>query len=96
MLPRIRESGRPTATIVDVSQMKVLPKGDALGNLKRAESSMPDNVFASVLVGAPYIAEVFMNILMKVRPNAKRLALFAKTPEEAQALIAERRMQLER
>ena len=96
LMPLIRDSGRPTATIVDVLQMKTMPKGDVLGNLQRVEAIMPDNVFASAVVGAPYIAEVFMNILMKIRPKAKRIALFAKTIEDARAEIAERRLELER
>ena len=90
----IRNTDHPVATIVDVTRVKSLPKGDVLSHLQYIESTMPSNVFASVLVGAPYIVTTFMNILTRLRPNAKRIALFAKTMEEAQTLVQQRREQI--
>ena len=44
----------------------------------------------SVVVGAPYMVTVFMDILMRLRPRAQRIALFAKTREESHKKILER------
>jgi hypothetical protein len=86
----IGQVDHPTATIVDVSQIKKLPQGDVLSNLQYIESLMPSNVVASVIVGAPYIVTAFMNVLTRLRPKAKRIALFARTMEEANTLIQQR------
>jgi hypothetical protein len=48
---------------------------------------MPANVFASVVVAAPYAVSVFMNILMKLRLHAKVLAVFTQTMAEAHEKI---------
>ena len=82
--------GRPCATVVDVRQIGSMPKGHALTYLTEIDRQMPDNVFASVMVGAPYMVNVFMDILMNIRPRAKRIALFARTMEEAHAKIQAR------
>jgi hypothetical protein len=80
----------PIATIVDVRRVGKLPPGRPLEELKRIEAQMPENVFASVVVGAPYIVMSFMNILMQMRPRANSVALFAGSIAEAQALIEKR------
>ena len=86
----IRNEAHPVATIVDVSRIKKLPQGDFLGHLQYTDSQMPSNVYVSVVVGAPYIITAFMNVLMRLRPNAKRSALFSRTLEEAHTLIQQR------
>jgi len=86
----LRDIGNPCATAVDVSRMGSLPQGNILSNLTHMEKMMPDNVFASALVSAPYIARTFMDILMRIRPRAQRLALFTKTMPEAHSKIRER------
>jgi len=90
----LKEYGRPCATVVDVTHMGSIPKGDIMGNLKHMEKTMPDNVFVSVLVGAPIAAVVFMNVLTRVRPRAQRKAVFAKSYEEAIKQVRQRYEQL--
>jgi hypothetical protein len=95
LLPIIRDSNRPCATAVDCSQMGALPRdGNFLSILMNVEKNMPPNVFASVIVAAPYGVMVFMNMLMKLRPRAKVLALFTGTMAEAHQKIYERYQQL--
>jgi hypothetical protein len=78
----------PCATIVETSKFKLLPKdGNALEILKNVEKMMPPNLFASAIVSAPYSVRVFMNILLKLRPNEQRPTFFTATVEEAQAKI---------
>ena len=88
----IQSTDHPVATIMDVSQIGKLPSGNFLGHLQFVDSSMPKNVFASVLVGAPYVVTSFMNILTRIRPTAKEIAFFATSFDEAKALV-ERRYQ---
>ena len=84
----LRETKHPCATTVDCTHMGALPKdGNVLSILMNVERSMPPNVFASVIVAAPYGVGVFMNMLMKMRPRAKVLALFTPTIAEAHAKI---------
>jgi len=88
MMPKLRDTNHPCATIVDCTKMGHLPKdGNVLNILMNVEKNMPPNVFASVIVAAPYGIGVFMNLLMKLRPRAKTLALFTKTMSEAQNAI---------
>ena len=88
LLPMLRELKHPVATAVDCKKMGALPKdGNVLTILMNVEKSMPANVFASVVVAAPYVVSVFMNMLMKLRPRAKVLALFTQTMEEAHQKI---------
>lgn len=87
LFPLVQSTGKPCATTVDVTNMGSIPKGNVLMQLTRAESMMPDNVFASALVGAPYAVTVFMDILMRIRPRARRLTLFARTLPEAHERI---------
>ena len=87
LAPLVQGTGKPCATAVDVSQMGAIPRGNVLMNLTQAESMLPDNVFASAVVGAPYAVTVFMDILMRIRPRAKRLATFARTMPEAHEKI---------
>lgn len=90
----VRMFGKPCATVVDVSRIGGLPKGNALTYLTEIDREMPDNVFASAMVGAPYMVNVFMDILMSIRPRAKRLAMFTRTMDEAYEKIWERYQQL--
>src|SRR5690349_6667199 len=81
----------PVATVVDVSHMKTIPKdGSVMQNLQRVESVLPSNIFASVVVGAPYIVVTFMNVLTEIKPRAKRITMFANSMEEAHKMLAER------
>jgi hypothetical protein len=88
VMPMLGKLNYPCATIVETSKFKILPKdGNALEILKNVEKTMPPNLFASAIVSAPYSIRVFMNILMKLRPRAERLALFTATIEEARTQI---------
>lgn len=91
---KMKETGKPCATAVDVSKMGRMPKGNAIAHLSNMEKMMPDNVFASAIVGAPYMATAFMDILMRIRPRAKRLALFTKTMAEAHQKIQQQYQEL--
>ena len=86
----IQAEGKPCATTVDVTQIGAFPKGNVLGYLTQVEKMMPADVFASVIIGAPYMVTVFMEIMMRIRPRAQRIALFAKTHEEAREKVMER------
>lgn len=83
----IKATGKPCATVVVVTHMGGLPKGNALTYLMEIDRQMPDNVFASAIVGAPYMVNVFMDILTSIRPHAKRVALFTRTIDEAHEKI---------
>lgn len=85
---------RPVATVVDISKMGRLPTGNAIAHLNLVERLIPDNMFVTVLVGAPHIAVVFMNIMMKLRPKAKKLTVFADTIAEAHEMVYERYAEL--
>jgi hypothetical protein len=88
LMPMLQELNHPCATAVDCSRMGHLPKdGNVLNILMNVEKNMPANVFASVVVAAPYAVSVFMNIMMKLRPRAKVLALFTPTMAEAHEKI---------
>ncbi len=63
--------------------------------LLNVDRSMPDNLFASAIVGAPYGVTVFMNVLTKLSPHAKRLALFTSSLEEARERIFARYHELQ-
>jgi hypothetical protein len=95
LMPILRELKHPCATAVDCSRLGSLPRdGNFLSILMNVEKSMPANVFASVVVAAPYGVSVFMNMLMKMRPRAKVLALFTQTMEEAHQKIYARYQEL--
>src|SRR5262245_28086501 len=80
----------PAATVVNVKKMGQIPKGNVMAHLQQLERTIPPNVFMSVLVGAPYAATLFMNMLMKLRPRAKQITAFVQTMDEAHALIRKR------
>lgn len=95
VMPMLAELKTPCATAVDTTKMGSLPKdGNAIRNLMNLEQKMPENLFASVVVGSNYMVRVFMNLLMKLRPRAQRMTLFTKTMEEAHEKIRERHKQL--
>ena len=88
LLPILQDEKHPCATAVDCSRIGMLPKdGNALNILMNVEKNMPANVFASVVVAAPYIVRLFMNMLIKLRPRSKVLALFTETMAEAHEKI---------
>lgn len=92
VMAEILASGQPAALIIDVTDAKGFPQGDILGHLRYLESHIPSNVFASILVGGPYIITAFMRVFTQLRPNAKRRVMNTKTIPEAHAL-AEQRLQ---
>ncbi len=95
LMPMLRDLNHPVATTVDCSQMGPFPKDDSVLNvLKEVEDMMPDNLFASGIVAAPIAASMFMNILMKIRPRAKRLAFFTQTIKGAHEQIYARYAEL--
>jgi hypothetical protein len=88
LMPMLQGVKHPCATTVDCNKLGHLPKdGNFLTILMNVEKMMPANVFASVVVAAPYGVSAFMNILMKLRPRAKVLAAFTQTMAEAHAKI---------
>lgn len=93
MAEEITRRGIPIANIVDVSKMGYLPPGNVLFHLQKAGKTMPDNLFASAIVGAPYGATVFMDILMRLQPQHKQRMFFVKTMDEALERIEQRRIQ---
>lgn len=90
----VQAENKPCATTVDVSQIGTLPVGNVLRHLNEIDSIMPENVFASAIIGAPQIVSVFMDIMMRMRPHAQRVGLFAKDHAEAYAKIRERYEQM--
>jgi hypothetical protein len=91
LMATLREMGKPCATIVDVTKFGSLPRdGNIIQILMRVDRTMPDNLFASALVGAPYGVTIFMNMLTKLSPHAKRLAIFTSSMEEAYEKIQAR------
>jgi hypothetical protein len=95
MLQTLRDVQHPCATVVDCSHMRTLPSdGNVLNILLNVEKQMPNNVFASVIVAAPQLVSVFMNILTRLRPRAEVLALFTSTTEEAYEKIYARHQEL--
>lgn len=87
----LRDLGSPCATIVDVTKMGGIPKdGNVIQALVNIEKQMPDNLFASAVVGMSYSTSIFMNILTGLRPGAKRRAIFAKTMDEAREKVLSR------
>jgi hypothetical protein len=96
LMPMLTELGHPCATIVDCSQMHTLPNdGNVLHNFINVEKKMAPNIFASVIVAAPQLVGVFMNVLMRLRPRAATLALFTSTMEEAYEKIYARHAELQ-
>lgn len=91
---QIRDLGYPAATIIDVNRIGRLPAGNLLNELQYIDSMMPPNVFASVIVGAPYVVSAFMNILTRIRPRAKAITYFANSIDEAKTLIQKRQQEL--
>lgn len=84
LMPLVRDTKHPCSTVVDCSQMGAIPRdGNLLTMLMNVEKVMPPNVFGSAIVAAPYGVGVFMNILMKLRPRAQRLAIFSSSMKEA-------------
>jgi hypothetical protein len=95
LMPLVRGVNHPVATAVDCSRLGAIPKdGNTLDILLNVEKGMPDNLFASAVVGGPYGVDVFMNMLTKLRPRAKRMTLFSKTLAEAHEKIYARHQEL--
>ncbi len=91
LMKQLRDKGTPCATIVDVSDMQILPKdGNMLQILLYIDKIMPPNVFASTMVGANPIIMTFMNLLTKLRPNARRLVSFTRNLDDAYDTIYNR------
>jgi hypothetical protein len=91
LMTTLREIETPCATIVDVTKFGSLPRdGNIIQILMRVDRMMPDNLFASALVGAPYGVTIFMNMLTKLSPHAKRLAIFTSSMDEAYEKILAR------
>jgi hypothetical protein len=88
IMPLIHDLQRPAATVVDVTKMGTVPEpGSILPNLLRMEKAMPENVFATVVVGTPLAAKIFVEMLMRLRPRMDRITLFADTMTEAHEKI---------
>ncbi len=95
IMPMLKNLNYPCATTVDSTNMGPLPRDDNfLSILLNVEHTMPDNLFASVIIAANYSIRTFMNILMKVRSRAARIALFTETLDEAHSQIYARYREL--
>jgi hypothetical protein len=95
LMPMLGDLKHPCATVVDCSHMRTLPSdGNVLHIFLNVEKMMPANLFASVIVAAPQLVGVFMNILMRLRPRAAVLALFSPTMAEAHEKIYARYQEL--
>jgi hypothetical protein len=79
------------ATIDDITRMGPLPSGSALSYLERINKITPENIDASVILGAPYIARTLMSIFLRLSPQAARITFFANSVDEAVTLIEGRR-----
>jgi hypothetical protein len=96
LMPILRDLKHPCATIVDVTKYGSLPRdGNIIQILLGVDRAMPDNMFASAMVGAPYGVTIFMNMLTKLSPHAKRMALFTSSIEEARTKILERYQEMQ-
>ncbi len=91
MAAEIRQKNYPVANVVDVSKMGAMPGGNPLGHLQQAGRTMPENIYASAIVGAPYGATIFMDILMRLQPQHKQKMFFVMTIDEALARIEQRK-----
>lgn len=91
MMSEIAALDSPVANILDITKMGPIPSGNPLAHLQKASKSMPKNLYLSVLVGAPYGATIFMDILFRLQPESKQKARFVKTLDEALALIEQRK-----
>lgn len=88
LMPLIREQKHPTATVVDITKMGSLPRdGNVIHILMNVDKRMPENIFASCIVGTSYGVNVFMNMLMKLSSHAHRIAFFTQTRDEAYTQI---------
>jgi hypothetical protein len=83
----IQAVGYPVAIIADLRRMGQLPAGNLLRHLQYSQAHTAKNVYATVIVGAPYVITTFVNIVMKVRPDSSALVLFAQSVDEAKALL---------
>ncbi len=81
----------PMANIIDITRMGAIPPGNPLAHLQKTSRGLPKNLYLSVLVGAPYGATIFMDILFRMQPQEKQKTRFVKTMEEALALIEQRK-----
>ena len=77
----------PVGLIADIMRMGSLPPGNFLRHLQNSAARTPKNLYATVLVGAPYLVTTFINVVMKVQPNPSALVLFASTVDEAKTLV---------
>jgi hypothetical protein len=87
VFPMLQTKGTPVATVVEITKMGKFPPGNVLRHLDGIGKRMPENVFSSVMVGAPQVASVFLNMITRIQPQYKRYTGFAKTIEEAHTVI---------
>ena len=83
----IQAVGYPVAIIADLTRIGQLPAGNLVRQLQYSQAHTAKNVYATVIVGAPYVVTTFLNIVMKVRPNPTDLVLFAQSLDEAKTLL---------
>lgn len=90
MSAEIAQIDAPVANIIDITRMGAIPPGNPLAHLQKTSRALPKNLYLSVLVGAPYGATIFMDILFRLQPESKQRARFVKTMDDALALIEQR------
>lgn len=77
----------PCASAVDTTHMGSIPSGNVIQHLTRMEKGIPDNVFATALIGAPAAIKFFIDILEKLRWNQTRKTLYAENMQQAHEKI---------
>ncbi len=91
MMDAIAQVDDSVANIIDVTRMGSIPTNNPLRHLQKAAQAAPPNLYLTVLVGAPYIVTVFMDVLFRIQPERKHKITFTKTLDVAVTLIGERK-----
>ncbi len=81
-----QEAGQPVDIIVDMTEAKGVPTNLTLA-AGRADRVLRGRINRVVLVGANYYMETIMGVLFKIVPKVFGSVHFAKSVEEARALL---------
>ncbi len=86
---------RDVAHRVDVINMRTadarMPKGDAIGQIRKLISNMPENHGVTVNVTMSAFGRALAGVMVKLYKSLATKMFFAATVEEAQAIIARER-----
>jgi hypothetical protein len=86
MMPLIEATQRPCG----LNKIGMLPRGNFLQNLIHSEQDTAKNLVSTVIIGAHYTITMFMNLVTKLRPDAKNPLRFTESHDEAYAIIRAR------